>query len=182
MDRKQAWSHYFETGDRTPLVEAYWKSIEYIAWRDYPYNCEDMFQVGMIGLLKAIRRLDRDRVKSLDAWVFLNVRSVMRNERKFPSTESLDVEVERRAPGHYAKLITFKDQLVAEDHYDLELNETLDTLPTREALILRLIHLENYKKTEIAKMFDLSSMRIGQLEQQALNRLRTGTQAVKRPL
>ena len=162
MNRKQAWTHYFETGDRAPLIKAYWDSIDYIAWARFPKQREDMFQWGMIGLLKAIDKIDIERVKSVDAWVYLNVRGSMLNARQFKTTVSLDDEENFIHPAVF-------------DEYDEGL---LDSLPKREALIVRLIHLENYKRTEVAKMFNLSSMRIGQLEKRALEKLRTGGEMV----
>jgi RNA polymerase sigma factor (sigma-70 family) len=94
MNRAQAWDHYFATGDREPIVKAYWKSIEYIAWSRYRNQKEDMFQWGMIGLLKAIRTVDVTKVKSLDAWVWLNVRGMMNNYfRPQPMHSSLDEQV-----------------------------------------------------------------------------------------
>jgi hypothetical protein len=91
MTRDQAWRHYFTTRDPEPLVKAYWSSVANISWQySYRQEKDDMFQVGMIGLLNALDRLDVRRVKSLDAWVYLNVRSAMRNARMFPATESFD--------------------------------------------------------------------------------------------
>lgn len=82
MDREQAWTHYFQTRDREPLIKAYWDSIAYIAWSYSPDEKDDMTQVGLIGLLKAIDKIDVKRVKSKDSWVYLKVRSEILKARK----------------------------------------------------------------------------------------------------
>jgi RNA polymerase sigma factor (sigma-70 family) len=159
-ERQRAWQTYFNTGDKDPLVRAYQKSIEYMVW-DMFNGDEDMVQVGLMGLLKAIDRLDISRVKSVDAWVFLNVRGTMLNARKFKKHVSLD---------------NFYD---ANEPYEIEIEEDFDTpvyvqnllkrLPKRESLILRLIYFHDWKRTEVGKLLGVSSMRIGQLEQRSLN-------------
>jgi RNA polymerase sigma factor (sigma-70 family) len=93
MTRAQAWTHYFQTGDREPLVKAYWDSISYLAHAKYPRHKEDYFQIGMMGLLKAIDRIDPKRVKSKDAWVWLNVKGMMYNARNWRQDLSLDHEI-----------------------------------------------------------------------------------------
>lgn len=168
MDRKKAWSHYFTTGDETPLIKAYMVSIRVIAL-DFPQEHEDMIQIGLMGLMKALRRLDRNRVKSLDAWVFLNVRSMMRNARKFKPCGSIEALEDLAS---FEELNNFKATVKLPATEDEEPNDMLDALPKREALIIRLIHLENYKRTEVAQMFGITSARIGQLEQQGLQRLK----------
>jgi RNA polymerase sigma factor (sigma-70 family) len=90
MTKQRAWSHYFTTGDREPLIRAYWKSINVIAWDLFPRQQEDMVQVGMIGLLRALDKLDVDRVKSLDAWIYLNARGEMLKARRFKPTWNID--------------------------------------------------------------------------------------------
>lgn len=146
------------------MIRAYWDSIEYIARYRYPSQWEDMFQVGLMGLMKALKRLDRDRVKSLDAWVFLNVRGMMFNVRQFPETLSLN---ESSAEGEeYIDLFEADD-----DSTKVLVDDLLSILPKREAFIIRMIHFRGYQRTELGKMFGLSSMRIGQLEKRALNQL-----------
>src|SRR6188472_1821937 len=109
MNRAQAWTHYFDTGDREPLVLAYWNSIQYIAWSKYRNQKEDMFQWGMIGLLKAIRTVDPKRVRSLDAWVWLNVKGMMDNYFKpTPDHDWLDRQV--------TETMTLSDVLGREDN------------------------------------------------------------------
>ncbi len=175
MERKPAWNHYFTTGDRTPLVKAYWKSIEGISFHRYPKQQEDMFQFGMMGLLKAIDKVDRERVKSLDAWVFLNVRGMMFNARQFKPTVSLDAKIDE----YEDEPTAFLDLLEAEDSMDdLEVADYLKSLPRREASILQLIHVHGFKRTEIGRAMGLSSMRVGQLEKRAIKIMQTGSSGV----
>lgn len=98
MTKQRAWTHYFTTGDREPLIRAYWKSINVIAWDLFPRQQEDMVQVGMIGLLNALDKLDVDRVKSLDAWVHLNARGEMLKARRFKPTFNIDFEEQQIDP------------------------------------------------------------------------------------
>jgi len=150
MDREKAWKHYFQTGDKEPLVRAYWDSISYLAWAKYPNQKEDMFQVGMLGLLKAIERIDPKRVKSKDAWVWLNVKGMMYNIIQPKPTVPLVLEIE---PGR-------------EDDKDFDL--IIKDLPARKRLILSLIYKHDWRRTEIGKLLGISSMRVGQIEQEAL--------------
>jgi len=165
-ERHRAWQVYFETGDREPLCRAYEKSIQYIAYDRFRDQYEDMTQVGMMGLLKAIERLDLSRVKSLDAWVFLNVRGMMLNVTRPKPTESLDFMIEQFGEGSFLSL-------VADDANDVYANDLLDALPDREAFIIRAIHLMKYNRREVGRLLNLSSMRIGQLEQRGLATLRS---------
>lgn len=171
MDRERAWTHYFETGDREPLIKAYEDSIKYLAWTKYPSQKEDMVQVGMMGLLKAIDRIDVNRVKSKDAWVWLNVKGMMYNVTQSKPTELLEVW---HTDG----------QAVTDDltHEVIDINWAISKLPARQRLIYKLIYEKGWYKTEIADLLGISSMRVGQIEQQILTKLRTGTQVVKRPL
>ena len=98
MTKQRAWSHYFTTGDREPLIRAYEKSINVIAWDLFPRQQEDMVQIGMIGLLKALDRLDVKRVKSLDAWIYLNARGEMLKSRRFKPTFNIEFEAPQIDP------------------------------------------------------------------------------------
>jgi len=89
--REKAWQEYFRSGDTEPLIKAYWDSIQYMAWDFNERNQDDLFQVGLLGLIKAAKTVDVKRVRSLDAWVFLNVRGAMRNLRRFKQDYSLDI-------------------------------------------------------------------------------------------
>ena len=177
MNRQQSWQEYFQTGNKEPLIKAYWDSIQYIAWEKFPKEQEDMFQWGMIGFLKALRRLDRTRVKSLDAWVFLNVRSVMLNAYKRDNTEFILIdEVKHQIADKPEDLDT-----------EIAINVCLQNLPTRERQILKKIYWDDLSRIEIGRQFGISSMRVGQLEQRALERLRykglnTGSSGVRAPL
>jgi len=166
MDREKAWTHYFKTGDREPLVKAYWNSVRYIAWSRFPDQEEDMFQVGMIGLLKGIDRIDPKRVKSKDAWIFLNVRGMILNITQPKKTESLNEMLNEDT--EFLEMLPAK-----EEDTDFEVDDILSCLPPREARIIKLVHVEQYKRTEVAKMFGVSSMRIGQLEKRALDKLKS---------
>lgn len=156
MTRDEAWSHYFETGDREPLIKAYWDSINYIAWSRYPQQQEDMFQLGMIGLLTAIEKIDRSRVKSLDAWVWLNVKGKMFNAPKVQPTIEIN---------------DWSDSF-EEEYEDLRFNTTISSLDARQQQILTWIYRDDRLKTEIGRDLNISSMRVGQIEQQALKKLR----------
>lgn len=166
MEREQAWTHYFNTGDREPLVKAYWHSIEQIAWYHYRDHKEDYLQIGMMGLLKAIDRIDVQRVKSKDAWVWLNVKGMMFNKKPPKRTLplqgfALDDESERDS-------IADKNDPFTEVEFDM----LLGGLTARQRVILSLIYRHDWDRTQIAKLFNLSSMRIGQIEKEALEYLR----------
>lgn len=155
MTREQAWTHYFNTGDREPLVKAYWDSISYLAWATNPQQKEDYFQVGMMGLLKAIDKIDPNRVKSKDAWVWLNVKGMMYNiippKPTIPLNDVIYEQTDQNS-----------------DQFDL----MIDDLPARDKLILSLIYRHDWHRTEIADLLGISSMRVGQLEKRALDNLR----------
>ncbi len=100
------------------MVFSYMSSIGYIAWERYREDQEDMFQWGMIGVLKGIRTIDIKRVKSPDAWIFLNARSMMANHKpKRENLESLDAELPDSG-------FTLADTLGKEHDY----NTTIDLL------------------------------------------------------
>lgn len=125
-------------------------------------------QLGLMGVVKAIKNVDRDRVKSLDAWVYLNAKGMMFNARQFPDCASLNEIAMSRGddPVEYIDLLPSED-----DNTEVLVDDLLNQLPKREAFIIRMIHFRGYRRTELGKMFNISSMRIGQLEQQGLKRL-----------
>lgn len=69
-----------------------------------------------------------------------------------------------------------------EEEHNFEFDVMIRDLPTRQRLILSLIYRHEWKRTEIGKLLGISSMRVGQVEQQALKKLKTDTQVVKRTL
>lgn len=147
---------------------AYKNSIEYMAIDKFPglKDHEDMIQIGYMGLLKAIDRLDISRVKSVDAWVYLNVRGAMLNAFAVKSQfrrrnhDSLENYYGIDEPYEIPMEIEFDNPAYA----DL----LLKRLPEREAFIIRSIYFDDLKRTEVAKEMGVSSMRVGQLEQRAL--------------
>ena len=155
MTNDQAWTHYFTTGDREPLVLAYWNSVRYLAGVLFPRYKEDMFQVGMIGLLKAIDKIDPGRVKSKDAWVWLNVKGMMLNAPKVKPTLAID---------------EWTETYTEDEGRDFDL--MIGRLSARKKLILSLIYRHDWRRTEIAKLLNISSMRVGQIEQEALEEIR----------
>ena len=166
VNRQRAWEHYFQTSDREPLIKAYWDSVSYMAWeknKTDEHRKEDAFQWGMIGLLKAIRTIDPKRVKSKDAWVWLNVRGMMNNAKRFPQHESLEDFWGENEP--------YQIPDVQDLDTKIYLDGLLDRLPKRESFILRLVYFHDLRRTEIGKIMGLSSMRVGQLEKRALKTL-----------
>jgi RNA polymerase sigma factor (sigma-70 family) len=126
-----------------------------------------MLQLGLMGVVKAAKNVNPDRVKSLDAWVFLNAKGMMFNARQFPECLSLNAVVSNDEEEH----VEFIDLLPSEDdNTEVLVDNLFSALPKREAFILRMIQ-RGYLRTEIARMFNLSSMRIGQLEKRGLERL-----------
>lgn len=158
-ERQQAWNHYFQTGDREPIIKAYWKSISYIAHARYPAYEEDMFQVGLMGLLKAISRIDVNRVKSIDAWVWLNVRGEMFNVKLAKPTLPIVIESERFA--------------IEEDKDPkIYMQQAFEVLNERDRYILDSIYYKNKTRQALGKELGITGMRVGQLEQRALKQLR----------
>lgn len=171
MTREAAWTHYFNTGDREPLVKAYQDSISGMARAMYPRYWEDYSQVGLMGLLKAIDRIDPKRVKSKDAWVWMNVRGAMYDFAQYKGKEVRRYAFERSYEEWVGKsgnqMVELLDPYRADD-FDLLLYK----LPAKWRLILSLIYRHDWDRTQIAKLFNLSSMRIGQIEKEALEYLR----------
>lgn len=155
MSREQAWNHYFNTGDREPLVKAYWDSISYLAWANFPYARDDYFQVGMLGLLKAIDRIDPKRVKSKDAWVWLNVKGMMKNVVQPTPTVSLNELMSEKSE--------YIDQL--EDKADFIARiDLLDAAATDDPAA----YLDNYRSQTIDHKTVLERYNRGELSLRAL--------------
>ena len=113
VNREESWSHYFLTGDMEPLLLAYRDGVHRIVCGWYTRNREDMMQWGMMGVIKAARAIDPKRVKSKDAWVWLNVKGMLLNNAKkhlYIDADSLHEEI--------AEDLTLADTIGVE--YDLD--------------------------------------------------------------
>ena len=111
--REEAWISYFQSGNKELLIRAYSDSIKYMASQFYGED-DDLIQVGYMGLLKAIDKIDVNRVKSKDAWVFLNVRGAMINLRRFPKIPHLEDKISDE--------LTLGDTLKAEEDWDIRID------------------------------------------------------------
>lgn len=122
MTRDKAWSNYFETGEIDPLIRAYWDSVQYIAWSKNLVSIErqeDMFQWGMIGLIKGIKSIDPSRTKSKDAWIWMNVKGMMFNHYK----SALDIDA--RSLDEELKDDLLLSDLIADQEIDLDMRMDL---------------------------------------------------------
>ncbi len=74
--------------------------------------------MGLMGLLNAAKNVKIEKMKSLDAWVFMNVRGDMRNMRRFRQNDSLDL-FRDAPPGAYVDARDDEDNLIR--HIDLKI-------------------------------------------------------------
>jgi len=112
-----------------------------------------------MGLLKAISRIDVNRVKSIDAWVWLNVRGEMFNVKLAKPTLPIVIESERFA--------------IEEDKDPkIYMQQAFEVLNERDRYILDSIYYKNKTRQALGKELGITGMRVGQLEQRALKQLR----------
>lgn len=142
--------------------------VGYIAfdrYRSYPHiDMEDIVSEGMIGVLQAIRGIDFEKVKSVDAWVALCAKRKMINFVNH-SQNRLTEALEDWNTGQ------------EEIDYDLPIYvaDLLKHLEKREQLVLRLRYFKGWQQKEIAKALGCSVPNVWYIEQQALKKLRTYT-------
>lgn len=156
------------------------------------YNkLDDYYDVGMIGLIKAVDSFDKSKGYAFSSYAFRCIANEIKMEtRKFMTNKnkanynsiSLNQIIHNNDDGNEIRLCdTIPDDIDIENYFIEEENkknlyEAISKLADSEALMLNLIYgLNGYEKTnqeEIAAIFDTSQTQISRYKNRIVRKLR----------
>jgi RNA polymerase sigma factor (sigma-70 family) len=140
--------------------------ISYIIWADWGYrqDKEEIEDVGMFGVFKAIETIDASRVKSIDAYVSMVARSHM-----IHYTRRM---MHRDIPWEPTEISGKIDRGMEED-LDLRMDviDEIQKLRGRERVVLMLRFFGGWQQKEIAELLDCTTPNVWYIEKRALSKL-----------
>src|SRR5699024_5967941 len=159
------------------LVENYTKLVESLAYRYSrgQSHHEDLVQVGMLGLLGAIRRFDTSFERRFE------VLEAMEMGQSYNAL-SVDHSIEADKDGSTVTLLDVMGQ--ADDNYDLAekrmiLEKVLPILSEREQEIIHSTFIDGLSQKETGERIGLSQMHVSRLQRSAIKKLREAVKEVE---
>lgn len=170
----QQWANEMTSGDteaRKNLIEHYTCFIvQFIEknYNDQNYSKEDLIQAGIVGLLNAIKCYTQDYKTPFSTYICSRIYESIFMELK-NQNENLDINYIGLNNNHKNDTdIDFFD-----DFEDIELIEKgIEDLPKKYKEILHLHIYENYILADIAKMYNISTQRVGQIYKKSIKMIK----------
>lgn len=161
QEQVQEWiRRYQETGDeaaQTELVLNYNRLVHSLA-RKYSYGKqyhEDLAQVGMLGLLGAIRRFDPDKGRSFEAFA---VPTIIGEIKRFLRDKTWDVHVPRRIKEIGPKIKKAAEELTIELQRSPSIEEIADHIGFSEEEVLESMEMgQSYHSLSMDYRLDADS-------------------------
>lgn len=153
----QSYQHHKDEDAQTALVLHYKSLIEHIA-RKYSkgrsYH-EDIVQVGIIGLLGAIRRYDASIGKSFEAFV---VPTIVGEIKRYLRDKTWSIHVPRRIKELGPKINKTAEELTTILHRSPKINEIAAALDVSEEFVLEAMEMgRSYQALSVDHTFDADS-------------------------
>lgn len=137
-------------------------------------NDEDLFQIGMIGLLKAIRSYKADTYKfsTYAARCIYNAiaQEFQRQNCEMRTCDAISLDAEQSKDGNLNLYGLIEDKMQNQSETVMIINQYLNKLTGRQKQIFELI-VQEYNYSEIGEKLGLSRERIRQLSTEIINKL-----------
>ena len=159
------------------MLENNKKLVYMVLYKHFPLhvNDEDLYQIGMIGLLKAIRSYKDDTYKfsTYAARCIYNAiaQELQRQNREMRTCDTISLDAEQSKDGNLTLHGLIEDKMQNQSETVMIINQFLNKLTGRQKQIFELI-IQEYNYAEIGEIIGLSRARVSQLSQEIIENLK----------
>lgn len=158
------------------LLENNKKLVYLVLYKHFPLhvNDEDLYQIGMIGLLKAIRSYKDDTYK-LSTYaarcIFNEIsKELQYRNRKMRTCDTISLDAEQSKDGKLSLHGAISDRVQEQSEIVIIINQYLSSLKGRKKQVLELI-IQEYNYAEIGEKLGISRERVRQISTEIINKL-----------
>jgi len=169
---------------RNLLIEHNLRLVSHVIKRNfytYNYDIESLYQVGAIGLIKAVDRYDKSKA-SFSCYAITCIRNEIlmwirknKNNRWDESLQEEITDMVQKQDLLEDLSILIEDSVIIKEQYD-RLYQAFDQLSLEDQEILHMYYIENKKQSEIAMILKCCSSNISRKMKKSLIHLRKNYQ------
>ena len=158
------------------MLENNKKLVYMVLYKHFPLhvNDEDLYQIGMIGLLKAVRHYKDDTYKlsTYAARCIYNeiAKEFAYRDREMRTCDTISLDAEQSKDGNLTLHGLIEDKMQNQSETVMIINQFLNKLTGRQKQIFELI-IQEYNYAEIGEIIGLSRARVSQLSQKIIENL-----------
>lgn len=147
------------------------KLVNHILWKKFPNlaRSEDAFQIGCVGLIKAVDTYDEDSGIAFSTYAFKCIQNEITMELRRQSRRVSEISMETLIMADSDNEITIEDVLGGNEIDILDLDKFMKKLGPNEQTYFAL-RSKGYSKVQVAKLMGVSRSYITSLSQKMLEK------------